>query len=53
MSGIYDIEQIDEILWQIRGRAGTRQYYGYTKERAIELYLEEIEWQKKKRSKGK
>ena len=53
MSGIYSIEQLDEKLWQIEGKVGTIQFYGYSRERAIEMYQEEIEAKKKKRSKGK
>lgn len=53
MRGIYNIEQLDEKLWQIEGKVGTMQFYGYTKEQSIEIYKEEIEAKKRKRSKGK
>lgn len=53
MSGIYSVEQLDEKLWQIEGKVGTIQFYGYSQEQAIDLYQEEIEAKKKKRSKGK
>ena len=53
MTGIYSIEQLDEKLWQIEGKVGTIQFYGYSKEQAVDLYREEIEAKKKKRSKDK
>ena len=40
-SDIFVVEQNVRGAWVIYGRLGVRQYYGYTKEQAVEMYKNE------------
>lgn len=41
MGNIFCIEKNIRGAWVIYGRVGVKQYYGYTKEEAVEKYKEE------------
>lgn len=41
MGYIYFIEQNIHGAWVVYGQIGIKQYYGYTKEQAVEKYKEE------------